>query len=185
MAKRQLPSPEDVRQLLTYEPETGKLFWKPRGSEWFEGAKMPAEVLAKRWNPRYAGKEALTASSHGYMAGTVLGRCEFAHRVVWAIANGKWPDDQIDHVDGDRSNNRLCNLREATRSQNQMNRPTQSNNTSGVKGVSFHKPSNRWRAHVKVNGKQMCMGVFRDKESAKNAYIEGIKRLHGDFARMP
>lgn len=185
MAKRQLPSPEVLRQLLSYDPETGKLFWKARAPEWFEGAKMPAEILAKRWNTRYAGKEALTASSHGYRAGSVLGRCEFAHRVIWAIAKGKWPDDQIDHIDGDRANNCLRNLREATCSQNHMNRPTQANNTSGIKGVSFHKPSNRWRAHVKVKGKQMCMGSFRDKESAKAAYIDGIKRLHGDFARMP
>ena len=92
MASKPLPSPEDLRQLMSYDPETGKLFWKERGAEWFtDGTYHTAEVQAQIWNTKYAGKEAFTPlNSCRYHTGAVLGKILLAHRIAWAITHGRW-----------------------------------------------------------------------------------------------
>lgn len=110
---------ELLRQLLRYEPETGKLYWLSRDVSLFhESATRTAAGTCKWWNGRFAGKEAFTATGvHGCRAGRIFGQAHYAHRVAWALHHGGWPTDEIDHQDGDRANNRISNLREVMRQQ--------------------------------------------------------------------
>ena len=186
MANRQLPSPEVLRQLLRYEPETGKLFWRNRSVELFAVGKDGAVKNAAKWNARFAGKEAFsTASSDGYFKGELAGKTLFAHRVIWAIQTGAWPDEMVDHINGVRTDNRWINLRAASPSENQHNRGPQKNNTSGYKGVSWDKNSKAWRAQIKKFGKETCFGPFETALEASEAYQRAAAELHGSFAKPP
>lgn len=186
MAKRQLPSPEVLRQLLRYEPETGKLFWKERSPEMFPVGKRRAEHTCSIWNASFAGREAFTSiDNHGYAKGTIFQQSYAAHRVAFVLIHGRWPDHQVDHINGIRSDNRSENLREATSSQNKMNSKVRCDNSSGYKGVSFHKASNLWRANIRLNGKQRCIGYFKTAEEANAAYQKASEELHGEYRRAP
>lgn len=179
MTKRSLPTPEELRQLLRYEPETGKLYWKERPPEMF-----PSERAGKSWNTRFAGKEAFTAiGTHGYRCGRAHYAELLAHRVVWAIHYGEWPEDQIDHVDSDRLNNRIDNLREATASENGMNRGRQENSTSGYKGVHWHSGNKAFHGQICVAGKRICLGLHATAAAAHDAYCAAAEKYHGEFAR--
>lgn len=180
MTKRILPTPEQLRQLLRYDPETGKMFWLPRPREMF-----PTQRSFNTWNSRFAGKEAFTAiTKEHYRFGTIFGHPFRAHRVAWAIYYGKWPDEFIDHKNGDTEDNRLENLREASNAENMQNAGRPSHNTSGYKGVSFYKPYQKWKASIRAFGKQVHLGYFDAPESAHAAYCEAAKQYHGEFARV-
>ena len=185
MANKPLPTPEVLRQLMTYDPETGKLFWAQRGAEWFtDGTRHTAEVQARIWNTKYADKEAFTPTNGtSYHTGAVLGKMLLAHRIAWAITHGRWPDHFIDHINGVRSDNRLANLREATNAQNGRNRVVQKDSVSGVKGVRFDRRHGRWQARITVHRKQKHLGYYDTPEAAAAAYAEGARRYHGEFAR--
>lgn len=173
-------APEVLRQILRYEPEGGKLFWLPRDQRWF-GCRRSFST----WNSRFAGSEALTTERpDGYKAGRVLGRNYRAHRVIWAVHYGVWPAVQIDHINGDPTDNRLVNLREATAAENQRNRGTQSNNTSGFKGVSWSKDTSKWQAYIKSYGRRHHLGYFTSIEDAAAAYASASVAMHGDFRRL-
>ena len=177
MAKINLPTPEDLRNLLTYDPETGVLTWKTRSAESFGPNR--AEYRCKCWNTRYAGKEAFKATnSNGYRSGVVKGRSESAHRVIWAICHGKWPKDSIDHINGDRQDNRLSNLRTVDTRANNMNKGLLSANTSGVAGVFWDKSRRKWIARVTVNYRTIPCGRFDDFDEAVAAR-EVAAKLHG------
>lgn len=178
MAKEPLPSPETLRQLLRYEPEAGKLFWRHRPMQLFA---TPRAFRA--WNTRYSDQEAMTSiNSGGYLQGHVLGAKVAAHRVVWAMEHNEWPTLMVDHIDGDKTNNRISNLRLATRSQNGMNRGAENNSKSVYVGVS---PSyGRWRSTIVVDKKQISLGTFDDEVSAAQAYDIAAKGIHGEFARL-
>lgn len=170
MADKALPSPEVLRQLLRYEPETGKLFWLVRSPEWFAGAKFGDNVAARSWNRQYSGKEALTAiNGNGYLSGTLLCNRLTAHRVIWALVFGEWPKSSIDHIDHDRTNNRLGNLRAATVADNSRNLTRRSDNSTGVTGVFWNKKSQRWTANIRVDGKLIHLGYFPSVDAAANA----------------
>jgi hypothetical protein len=178
MAKRQLPSPEELRQLLRYEPETGKLFWLPR----------PADMFATRrafglWNTRFAGVEAFTAvNNNGYRHGKIFGIGVLASRVIWAMQAGAWPTEHVDHRDLDRSNNRWLNLRRATHSQNMHNQGPRKS-TSGLKGVHWDKRDRNWRAQITASGRKRMLGSYETAEEAHAAYQAAACELHGEFAR--
>lgn len=180
MAKRDFPTPETLRQLLRYDPETGKLFWRPRPLEMF-ATKRAFTV----WNSRFSNKEAFTArdSCNGYRVGNVNYKLCMAHRVIWAIVHGRWPENDIDHINGNREDNRLANLREATRSQNNMNSGRRADNISGYRGVHFNKQQGKWQARVHVNKKSVHLGFFKTPEAAHAAYCEAAKKYYGEFAR--
>lgn len=175
MAKRADITPELCRQLLRYEPETGKLFWLPRPASMFRdslchGGVRTAQWAADCWNTKNAGREAFTAQNGaGYYVGAILNHNFRAHRVIWAIVHGVWPLDQIDHDDGDRANNRLHNLKPATNAENHKNEGLPKNNTSGAQGVRMHAKTGRWRAEIKVNYRNRHLGYYATKEEAVSA----------------
>lgn len=179
MAKKPLPSPETLRQLLRYEPETGKLFWLPRGTQWFS-----SDRSCNSWNARDAGTEALTSvMPRGHLQGIILGKQLLAHRVAWAIYYGDWPIMDIDHINCIPSDNRILNLRLATASQNQSNKFAYTNNKSGFKGVTWFSPNRKWVAKIRLNGRLHHLGYFLDPEEAARAYQKAADEMHGDFAK--
>lgn len=103
------------------------------------------------------------------------------HRIIFLMVHGYMPPE-VDHKDNNPKNNNVGNLRAATRSQNGSNRRIQVNNTSGVKGVSLHRPSGLWRVTIKVNNKQLSCGYYKDLELAELVSIEARNKYHGAFA---
>lgn len=140
------PEPELVAELMRYDPSTGGLEWRERPKESFRSQR---ESEAIRWNARYAGKPAFTAKmGGGYYCGAINKIALQAHVVAWCLHYGKWPSGEIDHINGNRQDNRLENLRNVTRADNARNRRTPRNNTSGVIGVSYCKRDRVWIAHI-------------------------------------
>lgn len=185
MAKRRLPAPEELRQLLRYEPETGKLFWRQRGLEWFAHGKQGAERHCKSWNRRFAGKEAFTAThNQGYKDGHVSSCHLLAHRVIWAIVTGEWPINDVDHKDNDKSNNRWSNLRPATNAQNMQNKRVRKDSGTGLKGVSRYGTGGKYQAQIRAGNEIHRLGVFADPIDAKAAYDKAAKELHGEYANL-
>lgn len=182
--KRELPSPDVLRQLLRYDPETGKLFWLERTIQFFMGQTRPPKDGQKAWNGRYAGKQAFTATdSHGYHHGAIFNVTHRAHRVAWAIQTSSWPDDEIDHINLAKNDNRWINLREATRTQNNRNLPGHRDTASGFKGVSWHSRDQLWVARICADRKQITIGYFKVAEDAQAAYAAESARLHGKYGR--
>jgi len=183
---KDLPSPELLRKLLRYEPETGRLFWRERTTDMFSKTGCGSQRgNAARWNSRYALKDALTVKQRdGYFQGIILGRSYLAHRVIWAVHFGSWPSQQIDHINGNRADNRIENLREVSSSENSQNSKKRKDNTSGFKGVSFDTRSGRWQAQIMKQGKSFHLGFYNAPEEASKAYIAASNRLHGEFARV-
>ena len=173
---KSLPSIDYLRKRLRYEPETGKLFW------------LDHEGMPKRWRTKWAGKEAFTSSTTlGYLRGKIDSRTFKAHRVAWALQYGEWPEDQIDHINGVKEDNRISNLRVVSILDNNKNKAMQSNNTSGVMGVHWHKCANKWSAQIMVNRRSVHLGYFNTIEEAsaarKQAAIKyGFTERHGTKA---
>lgn len=151
-----------LADLFEADTEIGGLIWKAR----------PVELFASlnafgTWNTRWAGTAALAANhSKGYKFGDVFGRKTLAHRVIFAIQNGKWPVAHIDHVNGIKSDNRACNLRAVTNAENLKNAAIRADNTSGVVGISWDKRHQKWHARIKSAGKRINLGLFSDIETA-------------------
>ena len=154
-------TPETLRQHLRYEPDTGLLFW------------------VKRRKGRYFDKPVGAKMSHGYLAVGIDGLNFTAHRIAWALVHGKWPDGVIDHINGDRSDNRICNLRDVDQVKNMLNvhRP-RVDNACGVRGVSLHRQSGKYTARLKSEGKYLSLGLYKTPEEAGEAYV-AAKRAFG------
>jgi hypothetical protein len=148
----QLPPQEVLQGLLHYDPETGRLYWKPRG--------IPS------YDAQFSGREAFTAITNGYRRGRLLGRDFRAHRIAFKIYHGREPIGEIDHINGRRTDNRICNLREASRTENGRNLRRSRRNKSGETGVSFRQERNAWRAYIRAEGRQVFLGYFQSKEDA-------------------
>lgn len=177
MANRQLPSPEVLRQLLRYEQETGKLFWKERGREMFSSHRD-----FKKWNTRYAGAEAFTSPSHGYRAGAIFHHTHRAHRVIWSIVHDDPGTMVVDHINGDRSDNRIANLRLVSQQENTKNCGLKSNSRYGNFGV--RKNRHKWNARISVGGRDVFLGSFSTLDDALKARREaeakyGYHENHG------
>jgi hypothetical protein len=180
---RNLPDPDFLRKVLRYEQDSGKLFWRTRTPDTFQDGCAGSENICRRWNGRYAGREAFTADDRGYKQGSVGGINVRAHQVTWAMMTGAWQTDDIDHVDMDKGNNRWPNLRAASRSENKFNVGLRSDNTSGIKGVWYHSQCRKWAAEVVVDGEKHSLGVFLTKQEAAQAAAQARIVLHGVFAR--
>lgn len=142
-------------------------------------------VLTRRISIRghNAGSVAGTVMANGYRGITVDGRHYYAHRLAWLMVTGLMPETDIDHVNGLKDDNRLTNLRLATRSQNNGNARRRKDNTSGYKGVSFHPQTEKWRAAIHIKGRKHHIGLFQTPEEAHQAYINQAKQVFGEFAK--
>lgn len=155
---------ERLRECFEYNPETGAITNRVQRGGHKVGLEIPA-----------------TPSGGRYRRAQCDGVRILCHRIAWAWYYGYWPDRFIDHINGDGFDNRICNLRLATRAQNGRNRGRNSNNTSGYKGVSWDSKDKKWRAKIQVNGKQCYLGNFSSAEEARDAYAEAAKKAHGEF----
>lgn len=166
MAALNLPSPDQLRQLLRYEPSTGKLYWLERDVSLFDNRKGSAEKSCRTWNTRFAGKEAFATDCHGYGSASVFGRKLLAHRVAWAVHYGAWPSQHIDHINGDRVDNRISNLRNVSQGENTRNAARRFDNTSGHNGVTWNRADRRWVAQIQHKRKMKYIGGFIELEDA-------------------
>jgi hypothetical protein len=118
----------------------------------------------------------------GHLRATVCGRRYYLQQLAWLYMTGEIADE-VDHIDLDAQNNKWENLRNASRVQNSCNRLAPSQNTSGVKGVTWDKQTQKWRAQLHLHGRHYCFGRHVDKDDAIVARMLGAERLHGEFAR--
>lgn len=154
-----------VRQLLDYNPESGAFLWK---------------IATSSKNP--VGSVAGVVNNAGYRLISIDGKKYLAHRLAWLYVHGVWPKGDIDHINRDKLDNRLINLREATRTQNNVNSKVRSDNTSGYRGVTWHRDSQKWRVTVHLNKKQYQVGMFESLEEAVEAQKAAQSKLHKEFA---
>ena len=169
---------EVLRQLVAYNPATGLLTWLSRPLTLF-----PDDRSGKVWNTRYAGKEALPALVFGYKTGTICGFKCSAHRVAWALHFGNWPDGDIDHINGVKTDNRICNLRVVTNAQNRRNMKRYDRNKSGVTGVSWYEPSRRWL--VRLSKKYIGYYATFEEAVAVRKELERSAGYHENHGRQP
>lgn len=151
-------------ELLDYDPVTGDFRWRVD-----RGGGAPA-----------AGAQAGGINGRGYVVIGIDQKSYQAHRLAWLYTHGVWPKDQIDHINRNRADNRLSNLREATNGQNQANSPRHANNRSGYKGVYWDKNNKYWVAQIR----RKLIGTFHDAESASEAYNAAAAVQYGEFARV-
>lgn len=156
---------EELRSALHYEPETGVFSWREN-----------------RGSVMKAGDEAGTLNPQGYRFIRLGGRTYRAHRLAWLYMTGKWPEEDVDHINRIPGDNSWANLRAATRSQNCANQRTPKHNTSGFKGVTRARCKDRWEAHIIVKGKKIYLGRYDSPEQAHAAYVAGAAKLCGEFA---
>jgi hypothetical protein len=172
-------SPQYIRDLLDYDPETGIFIWKHRQ------LRKGIERLDKAWNTRLAGKiVASFCHRNGHLYFSIHNKNCAAHRVAWAHYYGQWPDRDIDHRNGNPADNRISNLRLATDSQNLCNAKIRVNNTSGFKGVSWSKKERKWYAYITKDKKMIGIGRFHCFGKAIVARKLAAKQMHGDFVRF-
>lgn len=166
-SSRMALSTERLRELLSYDAETGDLAW-----------------LAKRSNRCRPGNIAGTLNRvNGYRYIHIDGAYHLAHRVIWQIVHGEKPSTQIDHINCVKTDNRLSNLRKASTSQNHANIGITAANTSGFKGVTKAKGRKRWCAAITKHRKHYHLGCFDTKEEASAAYQAAAAKMFGEFAR--
>lgn len=156
-----------LRELLEYDPATGAFRWRKGGTGRY-----------------YAGRIAGATSVQGYRVINFDGEKLRAARLAWLYMTGKWPDEHVDHINGDRGDDRWANLREATRAENLHNVGLRVHNTSGVRGVYWNKRQQQWHARVNFNGTLFHCGYFDSIEEAKAARDAKAFSLAGEFARF-
>ena len=153
---------ERLVSLMSYDPETGVFRWKQRTSN---RARLDAP----------AGGQHGT----GYLRVNIDGRRYFMHRLAWFYVYGEWPPEEIDHIDGVRSNNAISNLRLAAHRENSQNQPfLRSTNTSGFCGVSWSKPHGKWAAYIHEGGKKRHLGLFDCEVEAAKSHVAAKKEVH-------
>ena len=140
-----------------------------------------------RWisapNHYTVGNAAGSLDGQGYRRISIDGRLYKAHRLAWAFVYGEMPISEIDHINGNRDDNRISNLRLANRFINTQNVSTRKDSTSGYMGVSFYRPTGKWKAQIKCAGKTTHLGYHLTPELAHAAYMDAKQKLHPGFAR--
>lgn len=122
--------------------------------------------------------------AQGYRRVKFDNKLYLAHRLAWFLHHGEWPTRTLDHINEIKADNRLANLRLATRNQNGYNKGKPKTNTSGYKGVHWHKRDKHWRAQIAFDGKHVNLGGFATAEEAYVAYCTAAAKYHGEFANM-
>lgn len=178
MNRKPLPHRDILRAILDYDPNTGKFTWKRRGVDFFKDGKQTAQHNCNIWNAKFAGKEALsTVDTKGYLFGPVLGVAYRAHRIAYAWMTGGDVDGEIDHINGNRKDNRFVNLRIVDSAQNGQNKRMLSANTSGTTGVFWLKRERKWMARITHRKNIHCLGYFINKDDAIAARRAGEVRF--------
>lgn len=153
---------EKVREMLDFDPVVGIFKWKNKTNR-------------RDLNGRIAGH----LDAHGYLTMQIGKRHYYAHRLAWLWVNGSWPEGDIDHINGNRADIRICNLRDATRTINAQNqRRARGKSVSGLLGAHRHPSTGRWLARIVVAGRLIRLGDFATPEQAHECYIEAKRRLH-------
>jgi hypothetical protein len=161
MAKVDLTA-QRLRELLHYDPETGEFLWRTTGK-------------GRRQDCRAGTIE----SPRGYVFINIDGRIWRSHRLAWLYVHGEWPKQQIDHINGNKTDNRIANLRDVSSGENTQNRSAPlSNNKSGFLGVTWKKTLGRWVANICHCGTPQYLGAFDTPEEASAAYLAAKRRLH-------
>lgn len=152
-----------VRELLSYDPETGYLRWR-----------------VSRGNPVKAGDMAGSLMKAGHLQMNIDGGRYLVHRVIWLYVYGEWPQHLIDHIDGNPTNNRISNLRDAPRQINQQNqrRARSDNKSTGLLGAYYNKRARRHFSSIGLNGRAVHLGYFDTAQEAHEAYLTAKRRLH-------
>ena len=155
-----------LKEVLRYDPDTGQFTW-----------------LVQR-NQMAVGSVAGTNHPNGARMIWIDGVSYYAHRLAWLYVYGKWPTHDIDHIDRDRSNNRIRNLRDVTESVNLQNQClTGRKNSSGLLGVCWYSRYNKWNASIRVNGRSINLGYFCTKEEAHALYVRAKTKHHPGFVK--
>jgi hypothetical protein len=157
---------EYLKSILTYDPETGDLTRKPRLRK--SGKYSPAKIAG--------------CLSGEYRTIGINGKVYKCHRIGWVIHTGKWPAELIDHIDGDKYNNKISNLREATVAQNTCNSRLSKRGTSGVKGVSVCSGPKGFKATIRRGKEYFHLGYHSTLDAAAKAYADAAPIIHGEFA---
>jgi hypothetical protein len=153
---------EMVREALSYNPSTGEFKWAvTRGAI-------------------KAGYPAGSKHNRGYLTIRLFGKLYLLHRVAWLYEHGAWPEEQIDHINGDKKDNRIANLRCVSGAINAQNKSAAigSNKSSGLLGVSYNKKLGRWHAYINVNRRRKFLGYHDTAETAHAAYIKAKREIH-------
>lgn len=156
---------DTLKDILKYDRKTGVFVWRKKTSR-----------------KTVIGREAGGIDCAGYRVIGYKGKTYYAHRLAWLYVYGYMPK-QIDHKDGNRANNSISNLRECSSTQNIFNAKKAKNNTSGYKGVAWHKEAGKWEAYVCHNNRKKYLGLFESAESAAHAYLMEVKKIEPNFVR--
>lgn len=165
----------DVRRLFVCDPTSGLLTWNARPESDF-----PSKAVWLMWNKQRAGEVVGAVSTEGYIVCSINKRQFKAHRLVWAHVHGAWPSQSIDHINGNKADNRIGNLRDVDLKTNNQNRVRANKDSStGVLGVFWDKWRGKWKAQLNLGGGRVknC-GRFATKEEAHAAYVEAKRKLH-------
>lgn len=155
-----------LKEVLNYDPLTGIFAW-----------------IKKTCRKVVVGAVAGHVADSGYVFIRIFGRLYRAHRLAYLFMTGEFPLVGIDHENTDKGDNRWLNLRPATKSQNAMNADAPSNNTSGVRGVSWDSRDQKWHAYIAKDGKRINLGYFTKRETAAMRRRRAEEKLFGEFAR--
>lgn len=168
-----MPTLEEWKSRLDYDPETGLFHWKPQDG-------------MNYWNARFAGKEAGSKSAGRYVFINLRGNVFLAHRIAWVFISGDYPKHEIDHINGDRFDNRAVNLRDVPHAINKRNLPRKASNTSGVVGVYRIRSTGQWCAQIRNwNGANQHIGNFSTIEEAAAARKDAERKFgfHSNHGR--
>lgn len=156
----------ELKRLVAYDPETGCFTQRVRTSQRIK-----------------VGDRIGWKTMHGYHTANINKTAHRLHRLAWLYVYGEWPDGPLDHINNDRGDNRISNLRLSTPSKNAMNRKCRSDSRSGIKGITWNEKEGVWRATIGINGKRKTLGRFSTAQEAHAAYCEAARLIHGEFAR--
>lgn len=174
---RKLPDQQILRELLRYDDDTGMLWWRERHAKFFQDTdRFPAQAQANIWNGKNAGKVAFSRiSANGYFVGSIFGQLHLSHRVIWKMITGDEPK-VIDHISGNKLDNRFSNLRSTDFRGNSTNQKTYVTNRTGQNGVTM-TPYGRYKAQIGNNGATEYLGCFGTMSEAVAARAAAERRL--------
>jgi len=176
MVAKSLPDLAYLVECLKCDQAAGTLVWKTRPPEHFK--------TARRWkmhNSYFAGRKAGYVAGNGYLYVSIDGTMYKNHRLVWKMARGAEPPETIDHINGNKLDDRMANLRAATDIENHRNVGKRGHNTSGLKGAFYNRRFGYWFSQIGIDHKTIYLGSFATAEEAHAAYVEAARKVHGKF----